>query len=194
MASPSLAGLLPRLAVKFFWTLPHTYCWWTKSCTTWIPCKTSVVGISRGIIIAGFLGRSRIPEVRSDASSKSSSNALLPFFGLLKVDCRKKGTLILTSEDLVMILLWQVLGKEVEEIVVLRLSPFRMWLWVKTNRIPFWGRCTTHFRTYFSGWIGMFTGGTIWILTHGRQSSAAQGRFPPSMPMERKTQAVGQCR
>ena len=30
---------------------------------------------------------------------------------------------------------------------------------------PFWdpilvGRCTTHFRTYFSGWIGMFTGGT----------------------------------
>ena len=28
-------------------------------------------------------------------------------------------------------------------------------------------RCTTHFRTYFSGWIGMFTGGTIWLLTHG---------------------------
>ena len=22
---------------------------------------------------------------------------------------------------------------------------------VKTNGIPFWGRCTTHFRTYFSG-------------------------------------------
>ena len=33
-----------------------------------------------------------------------------------------------------------------------------------------WGRCTTHFRTYFNGWIckiGMVTGGTIWILTHG---------------------------
>ena len=29
------------------------------------------------------------------------------------------------------------------------------------------GRCTTHFRTYFSGWIGIFTRGTIWILTHG---------------------------
>ena len=30
---------------------------------------------------------------------------------------------------------------------------------VKTNRIPFWlvGEFTTHFRTYFSGWIGMFT-------------------------------------
>ena len=28
-------------------------------------------------------------------------------------------------------------------------------------------RCTAHFRTDFSGWIGMFTGGTIWILTHG---------------------------
>ena len=26
------------------------------------------------------------------------------------------------------------------------------WPWVKTNGIPFWGvRCTTHFRTYFSG-------------------------------------------
>ena len=36
--------------------------------------------------------------------------------------------------------------------------------------IPFWlvGEFTTHFRTDFSGWIGMFTGGTIWILTHGR--------------------------
>ena len=26
-----------------------------------------------------------------------------------------------------------------------------MWLWVKTNETPFWGRCTTLFRTYFSG-------------------------------------------
>ena len=34
-------------------------------------------------------------------------------------------------------------------------------LWVKTNGIPSWGRgLTTQFRTYFSGWIGMFTGGT----------------------------------
>ena len=32
---------------------------------------------------------------------------------------------------------------------------------VNTNGIPFWGfRCTTHFRTCFSGWIGMLTGGT----------------------------------
>ena len=30
------------------------------------------------------------------------------------------------------------------------------------------GEFTTHFRTYFAGWIGMFTGGTIWILTHGQ--------------------------
>ena len=29
--------------------------------------------------------------------------------------------------------------------------PIHIWLWVKTNGIPFWGRCTTHFRTYFSG-------------------------------------------
>ena len=36
-----------------------------------------------------------------------------------------------------------------------------VWLWVKTNGIPFWlvGECTTHFRLYFSGWIGLFTAG-----------------------------------
>ena len=41
------------------------------------------------------------------------------------------------------------------------------WLWVKTNGIPFWDRCTTHFRTCILVGIGMFTGGTIWVLTHG---------------------------
>ena len=46
------------------------------------------------------------------------------------------------------------------------------WLWVSK---PFWEpilvarEFTTQFRTYFSGWIGMFTGGTIWILTHGHR-------------------------
>ena len=31
------------------------------------------------------------------------------------------------------------------------------------------GEFTTHFRTYFSGWIGMFTGATeFWLLTHGQ--------------------------
>ena len=36
------------------------------------------------------------------------------------------------------------------------------------NGIPFWlvGEFTTHFRAYFSGWIGMFTGGTFLDLTH----------------------------
>ena len=34
--------------------------------------------------------------------------------------------------------------------------------------LPFWGfRCTTRFGTYFIGEIGMFTGGTISVLTHG---------------------------
>ena len=41
-----------------------------------------------------------------------------------------------------------------------------IWLWVKTNGIPFWGRCTTHLKSILVG-IGMFTGNTIWILTHG---------------------------
>ena len=33
-----------------------------------------------------------------------------------------------------------------------------LWLWVKTNRIPFWGRCTTILEPVLVG-IGMFTGG-----------------------------------
>ena len=45
-----------------------------------------------------------------------------------------------------------------------------IWLWFGQNRfgIPFWlvGKFT-HFGTYFSGWIGMFTENTIGILTHG---------------------------
>ena len=44
-------------------------------------------------------------------------------------------------------------------------------IWVCLSK-PFWdpilvgiGEFTTHFRTYFSDWL-MFTGGTIWLLTH----------------------------
>ena len=37
----------------------------------------------------------------------------------------------------------------------------------KTNGIPFWGRCTTHFRTFFSGdWDVHWGHG---ILTHGQK-------------------------
>ena len=43
-----------------------------------------------------------------------------------------------------------------------------IWPWANTNGIPFWGRCNTHFRTYSSGWIEMFTGVTIWVLTHSQ--------------------------
>ena len=35
------------------------------------------------------------------------------------------------------------------------------------------GEFTTHFRAYFSGWIGMFTGGTIWILTCAKCGSCS---------------------
>ena len=47
---------------------------------------------------------------------------------------------------------------------------FDAWLWVKTNGIPFgWvGDFTTHFGTYFSGWIESDVHWEpIWILTHG---------------------------
>ena len=43
---------------------------------------------------------------------------------------------------------------------------------VKTHRIPFWGRCTTHFRTYFS-WDGDVHWGCDLDLTHGQDSWAA---------------------
>ena len=41
------------------------------------------------------------------------------------------------------------------------LEPQNVAVVVKTNGIPFWlvGELTTTVRTYFSGWIGMFTGG-----------------------------------
>ena len=41
--------------------------------------------------------------------------------------------------------------------------------------VPFWGRCTTHFRTYFGGWIGMFTGNTIWMLIHDHRNRFGPG-------------------
>ena len=48
--------------------------------------------------------------------------------------------------------------------------PLTTWPWVETHFGGF--RCTTHFRTYFSGEIGMFTGGTIWILSRGHACRA----------------------
>ena len=45
---------------------------------------------------------------------------------------------------------------------------------VKTSRIPFWDRCTTHFRTYFSGDWDVH-GGVTGILTHGHVSVATAG-------------------
>ena len=58
-----------------------------------------------------------------------------------------------------------------------------MWLWVKTNGIPFWGfRCTAHFRTYFGGDWDIHWG--YGLLTHGHVlkqlfwwSTPCQGAF-----------------
>ena len=55
--------------------------------------------------------------------------------------------------------------------------------------IPFLGfRCTTgvgefttHFRLCFSGWIGMFTGNTIWLLTHGQVRPVLPGPLPADL-------------
>ena len=54
-----------------------------------------------------------------------------------------------------------------------KISPKAIWLWVKTNGIPFWGRCTTHFRTYFSGnWDVRWAYG---ILAHGHLGRSVFG-------------------
>ena len=44
------------------------------------------------------------------------------------------------------------------------------------------GEFTAHVRTYFSGWIGMFTEGTIWVLTHGRLN--------PKLPVSNQRQLL----
>ena len=36
--------------------------------------------------------------------------------------------------------------------------------------VPVWDRCTAHFSLFYLLGIGMFTGGTIWIWTHGPMS------------------------
>ena len=60
--------------------------------------------------------------------------------------------------------------------------------------VQFWGRCTTHFRTSVSHWIGMFTGCAIWILTHGHVvfSFGSKGRGVPH-PMSLPLAAPGGC-
>ena len=54
-----------------------------------------------------------------------------------------------------------------------------MWLWVRTHGIPLWGRCTTRFRTYFSGDLDVNSG--YGILTHGHV---------PGGRMESKTESI----
>ena len=55
------------------------------------------------------------------------------------------------------------------------------WVWVTTDSIPFWAFGTTHLRTDFSGWIGMLTAGTIWILSHGHINQPQFRCFSPSL-------------
>ena len=54
---------------------------------------------------------------------------------------------------------------------------WRMWLWLSKTVLGSHfgvGEFTTHFRNYFSGWIGMFTGSTIWLFTHGHVWSSME--------------------
>ena len=61
--------------------------------------------------------------------------------------------------------------------------------------VPFWGRCSTHFRTYFSGWIGMFTWGydldfvAIWDVFHFRKSGQWKSR-PKNLPSAGSGRAI----
>ena len=55
---------------------------------------------------------------------------------------------------------------------------------VKSNNIPFWGRCTTHFRTYFSGdwdvhwWYGILTHGHLTWFLFGHRFQKVKPLFP----------------
>ena len=53
-----------------------------------------------------------------------------------------------------------------------------IWLWVKTNGTILGS--APPILVYFSGWIGMFTGGTIWILTHGHLIRVFSEALQPS--------------
>ena len=55
------------------------------------------------------------------------------------------------------------------------------WPWFKANGIPFWGRCTTHFRTYFSGdWRESFGGALGLGFRRGWMPSAPTTAPPTS--------------
>ena len=47
--------------------------------------------------------------------------------------------------------------------------------------VPFWGRCTTHFRTYFGGDWDVHWGSNQDFLTHGHFSGASTGFLPRVM-------------
>ena len=63
------------------------------------------------------------------------------------------------------------------------------WPWVNTNGILFWlvGEFT-HFRSYFSGWIGMFTGGGCFVSAVRRDSAEWQDPFERAL-LERRMEA-----
>ena len=63
---------------------PQTYCWWTKSCTTWKPCETiCLLVFKRESSCQGFLGGARFgpPTVSSKTEPSTSAHLtkMLPF-------------------------------------------------------------------------------------------------------------------
>ena len=59
----------------------------------------------------------------------------------------------------------------------------KIWLWVKTNGVPFWGRCTTQFRTYLVVGLGpVHWGYGLWLLTHGPMAVAQKNGTQSGLP------------
>ena len=61
--------------------------------------------------------------------------------------------------------------------------PMTTRLWLSTPMVPYWlvARLVGAPLVYFSGWIGMFTGGTIWVLTHGHTVRRKLGASLPDL-------------
>ena len=73
---------------------------------------------------------------------------------------------------------WQCLKSPTVFVFVFFGRPIRraIWLWLLRPMVPFSGRCTTHFRTYFSVELEVHWG--YRLFTHGHMAVVVKKRYP----------------